>query len=86
MDIERVGATKADSLVQWSMLRLACAEGCRTYHLGESGQSRPRAQFKESVGAVGIDYAEYRYERLPCTRVDQLLRSAAKKMLRFRDV
>ena len=65
MDIERVGATKAGSLVQWSMLRLACAEGCRTYHLGESGQSRPLAQFKESVGAVGIDYAEYRYERLP---------------------
>ncbi len=86
MDIDRVGSTKAGSLVQWSMLQLACAEGCLTYHLGESGQSRPLAQFKESFGADGIDYAEYRFERLPYTRADQLLRAAAKKMLRFRDV
>ncbi len=86
MDIERVGDTKAGSLVQWSMLQLACAHGCRTYHLGESGRSRSLAQFKESFGATGIDYAEHRYERLPFTRADQTLRSVVKKVLRFRDV
>jgi Acetyltransferase (GNAT) domain len=86
MDIDRVGSTKAGSLVQWRMLQLACQQRCRTYHLGESGQSRDLAQFKESFGAVGIDYAEYRIERLPYTRVDQAARSVVKKMLRFRDV
>lgn len=86
MDIDRVGSTKAGSLVQWSMLQLACQQGSRTYHLGESGQSRSLAQFKESFGAVGVDYAEYRYERLPYTRTDEALRSVVKKMLRFRDV
>jgi hypothetical protein len=86
MDIDRVGATKAGSLVQWSMLQLACETGCRTYHLGESGRSRPLAQFKESFGAIGIDYAEHRFERLPFTVADQRLRAVAKKILRFRDV
>ncbi|GAA3689923.1 hypothetical protein GCM10022204_00870 [Microlunatus aurantiacus] len=86
MDVDRVGSTKAGSLVQWSMLQLACAHGCRTYHLGESGRSQPLAQFKESFGAVGIDYAEHRYERLPFTVADHRLRAVAKKVLRFRDV
>jgi hypothetical protein len=86
MDIDRVGSTKAGSQVQWSMLQLACEHGCPTYHLGESGQSQSLAQFKESFGAVGTDYAEYRFERLPYTRTDQALRSVVKKALRFRDV
>ena len=86
MDVDRVGSTKAGSLVQWRMLQLACQQGCRTYHLGESGQSRDLAQFKESFGADGLDYAEYRFERLPYTRADQSLRSVVKKLLRFRDV
>lgn len=86
MDVDRVGSTKAGSLVQWNMLQLACQQGCRTYHLGESGQSRSLAQFKESFGAVGVDYAEYRIERLPYTRADHALRSGVKKILRFRDV
>jgi hypothetical protein len=86
MDVELVGSTMAGSLVQRIVLQLVCAEDCRSYHLGESGQTRVRAQFKQSVGAVGNDYAEYRYERLPYTRADQLLRSAATNTLRFRDV
>jgi predicted acyl esterase len=74
---------------QWDRFNawpLACETGCRTYHLGESGRSRPLAQFKESFGAIGIDYAEHRYERLPFTVADQRLRAVAKKILRFRDV
>jgi Acetyltransferase (GNAT) domain len=86
MDIDRVGPTKAGCLVHQRMLQLACEHGCSQYHLGESGKSDSLAQFKEGFGAVSIDYAEYRLERLPYTRADDGLRAAVKKILRFRDV
>ena len=86
MDIDRVGSTKAGSLVHWTLLQEAVAHGCSRYHLGESGASTSLAQFKESFGAVPVDYHELRLERLPYTRADQQLRAAVKRVLRFRDV
>lgn len=44
-----------------------------------------RAHFKERFGAIPVDYAEYRLERIPYTRYDRALRGAAKSALRFRD-
>ena len=86
MDIDLVGSTKAGSLVHWTLLREAVAYGCSRYHLGESGGSTSLAQFKESFGAVPLDYQELRLERLPYTRADQQLRTVVKRALRFRDV
>jgi Acetyltransferase (GNAT) domain len=86
MDIDLVGPSKAGSLVHWTMMRLACDHGCARYHLGESGDSRSLAQFKEGFGAEPVPYAEYRFERLPVSRADQAARSVVKRLLRFRDV
>jgi Acetyltransferase (GNAT) domain len=86
MDIERVGTTRAGDLAQWTMLQLACDEGCTAFHMGESGQSESLARYKEKFGARPFDYAEINLERLPYTRVDQGIRSVAKKALGFRDV
>jgi hypothetical protein len=86
MDRELVGRSGAGDLVQWTTLELACARGCRMFHLGESGRSTNLAQFKEKFGAEPYDYAEIRVERLPLTRADQTVRSAAKRLLGFRDV
>jgi hypothetical protein len=86
MDRERVGATCAGDLVQWRNIQLACDLGCTAYHLGESGASASLARYKEKFGAKPVDYAELRLERLPYTRTDQAIRSAVKRVLRFRDV
>ena len=79
------GPVRAAELLQWRAIQLACEHGCRTHHLGETGASVSLAQFKERFGAVGVDYAEYRLERIPYTRCDRALRAAAKSALRFRD-
>jgi hypothetical protein len=53
--------------------------------LGGTGASVSLAHFKERFGAIPVDYAEYRLERIPYTRYDRALRGAAKSALRFRD-
>ena len=85
MDVDRVGPTKAGTLIHQAFLRLACAEGCTWYHLGETGSSESLAQFKEGFGAVAYDYAEYRFEALPYTRIDQTARRVIKRAIGFRD-
>jgi Acetyltransferase (GNAT) domain len=86
MDIERVGTTRAGDLAQWTMLQLACEQGCTAFHMGESGESSSLARYKEKFGAEPIEYAEIKIERWPYTRIDRGVRSVAKKALRFRDV
>jgi Acetyltransferase (GNAT) domain len=86
MDIARVGTTRAGDLAQWTAVQLACDEGCTAFHMGESGDSPSLARYKEKFGAQPIDYAEIKLERLPYSRVDQGIRSVAKKALGFRDV
>jgi hypothetical protein len=53
--------------------------------MGESGRSVTLARFKEKLGAQPVDYAEYRFERLPISRADGLIRSAVKRVVGFRD-
>lgn len=86
MDREAVGNTGAGELLQYSTLELACQHGCQSFHMGESGKSTRLAVFKEKFAAQGHDYAEIRLDRLPWTQTDALLRSAVKKVLRFKDV
>jgi hypothetical protein len=85
MNKELARPTSANDLLEWRQIEDACRRGCRWYHLGESGYSRGLSQYKEKWGARPVTYSEYRFERLPLTRADQLLRTAAKRVLRFRD-
>jgi hypothetical protein len=85
MDRELAGPTRANHLLQWMAIQDAVAEGCETYHMGDTGSSASLARFKESFGAVPVDYEEIRLERLPLTGADRRLRSAVKRAVGFRE-
>lgn len=85
MDRTRVGKSHASELVYWTAIELACASGCTTFHMGESGLSKTLAQAKEKFGAQPYDYVELRIERLPWTRVDAVARTAVKRLIGFSD-
>ncbi len=85
MDRDRVGRSHASELAYWTSIELACERGCTTFHMGESGRSAALARAKEKFGAVPVDYAEVRLERLPWTRADQALRRGVKRAIGFRD-
>jgi Acetyltransferase (GNAT) domain len=85
MDKELAAPTGANHLLQWLAIEDAARAGCRWYHLGESGRSRGLARYKEKWGARPVPYSEYRFERLPITRADDLARGLVKRALRFRD-
>lgn len=71
--------------LDWLALQEACARGCPTMHLGESGTSSSLAFYKEGLGAVAHDYAEVRLERLPLTAADAAARTAVKRLIGFRE-
>jgi hypothetical protein len=85
MDVEIAGPTRANYLLHRLAIEDACRSGCATYQMGETGSSRSLAQFKESLGAEPHDYAEYVIERVPFTAMDRTVRTAAKRILGFRD-
>lgn len=74
-----------NELLQWYAIQAACAAGCRTYHMGESGSASGLSRYKEKFGARPVDYAEHRFERLPLTRLDAAARTAVKRTIGFRD-
>jgi lipid II:glycine glycyltransferase (peptidoglycan interpeptide bridge formation enzyme) len=80
------GTTGANYLVQRNAIEDACKAGCRWYHLGESGKSESLAAYKEHFGAKPYDYAEYRIEHLPVTKIDTAARNAVKRLIGFKDV
>lgn len=86
MDEELATQTQANRLLHKVAIEAACESGCRSYHMGESGESAGLSQFKSRFGAVAHPYDEYFIERLPLTRLDQLARTSAKRALGFRDV
>ena len=85
MDMELAGPTRAAYAVQWATIEAARRFGSTSYNMGESGQSEGIAFFKERFGAVAIDHAEYRIERLPLTAADRMLRQGVKRIIGFRD-
>lgn len=85
MDKALAGPVAANDLLHWLAIREACEAGCLRYHMGESGTSRSLARFKEKLGARPVDYAEYRFERLPLTRADAAARRLVKRAVGFRD-
>ncbi len=86
IDRELAKGTGANDAVQWRAITEAHAHGCRWYNLGESGRSDNLAAYKERFGAIAIDHFEYRFERLPITRVDTAARGLVKRAIGFKDV
>lgn len=86
MDKELSAPVCANDLLQAVTLEHACQAGCSFTHLGESGFSPGISHFKERFGARAYDYHEYRFERLPVSRVDLGLRTVVKRLIGFRDV
>jgi hypothetical protein len=85
MDKSLAGPTHANDLLHWLAIQDAVSSGCHSYHLGETGWSSGLARFKEKLGARPLLYSEYRFERLPLTRTDEVVRGLVKRALRFED-
>ncbi|MER5378826.1 GNAT family N-acetyltransferase [Streptomyces sp. NPDC002688] len=82
---ELAGPSRAATLLQKLAIEDACAAGCRFYHMGDSVPGSSVSVFKERLGARGYPSFGYRREVLPLTSIDQLLRSAAKRLIGFKD-
>jgi hypothetical protein len=85
MDRDVAAPVRANDLLQWTAIQAACAAGCSHYHMHDTGTSASLARFKERLGAVPVDYCDYRIERYPITPVDTALRTAVKRAIGFRD-
>ncbi len=82
-DVTVASDTGVAVAVHWAAIGLARRSGSTAYNMGESGDSAGIAQFKESIGAMPVPYAEYRIERLPYTQGDALARRAVKRIIGF---
>ena len=85
MDKELVAGTGANELLHRLAIEDACEAGRRFYHMGEAAPDSSLARFKRGLGAVAAEGVGYRFERLPLTATDRLVRGAVKRALRFRD-
>jgi hypothetical protein len=85
MDRDRVVGTGANELLHRVAIEHACAGGRRWYHMGETAPGSSLARFKRGFGAVEVDHAGYRFERMPLTAADALARRQVKRLLGFRD-
>ena len=81
----RCAATGRNDLLHVTAMEDACAAGCRSYYLGDSGWSDNLAKYKERLGAQLYLYAEYRAERLPVTRAERVAKGAVKRVVGFKD-
>jgi hypothetical protein len=84
--MNEIGAqTHASYALDWAAIRDACARGSQWYQMGESGFNESLSAYKEKFGAVGVEYSQYRHERLPITPIDSAARGAVKKLIGFRE-
>jgi GNAT acetyltransferase-like protein len=82
---EEMRSYRANDLLHVTVIEDACAAGCRSYYLGDSGWSDNLAKYKERLGARPCLYAEYRSERLPVTRAERVAKDAVKRVIGFKD-
>jgi lipid II:glycine glycyltransferase (peptidoglycan interpeptide bridge formation enzyme) len=85
MDKDLAGPTRASTLLQKVAIEDACAAGCRWYHMGESSAGSGVSDFKQRLGAVAHEYAEYFVEPVPFLAMDRAARTVVKRMIGFRD-
>ena len=86
MDKPLAASSFANYLLHARAIQAACEQGCRSYHMGESGSSAGLSRFKENFGARAYSYAEYRIERIPVSRFEAMAKAVVKKAIGFRDV
>ena len=86
MDFELAAPSRANDLIQTLAIQSACNEGCRHYHMGESGSSTRIGHYKYQFGAEAYPYPEYRLEPVSVTKVDTRLRAFAKSAIGFREL
>jgi Acetyltransferase (GNAT) domain len=77
---------RANDLLHVRVLQDAVSAGRRFYYLGDSGWSDNLARYKERLGARPYHYAEYRSERVPVTRAEQVVKGAVKRVIGFKDI
>lgn len=82
---ELAGPTRANYLLHRMAIEDACQAGSTHLDFGESGASEELAFFKTRFGARPHPYRQYVVESLPVTELDRSLRTAVKKVLRFRE-
>jgi GNAT acetyltransferase-like protein len=85
MDQALAAGTGANELLHCQAIEDACQAGRRWYHMGDSAPASSLAEFKRRLGAEEEHYTGYRLERWPLTAAEELLRTAVKRLLRFRD-
>jgi Acetyltransferase (GNAT) domain len=85
MDQALAARTGANELLHCTAIEDACRAGRRWYHMGDSAPASSLAEFKRRLGAEEEHYTGYRLERWPLTAAEELLRTAVKRLLRFRD-
>ena len=85
MDAAASRGTGATELLHRSAIAEACAEGRRFYHLGDSAPSSALAHTKRKLGANDLHYSGYRFERVPLTAAERVLRAQVKRVIGFRD-
>ncbi|MFI8230266.1 GNAT family N-acetyltransferase [Streptomyces sp. NPDC085900] len=76
---------RANHLLHRLAIDDACAAGCLRYDMGGSRQGASLAAFKEGFGADLFVSPRYYRERLPVSAVDRGLRTAVKRVIRFRE-
>jgi Acetyltransferase (GNAT) domain len=82
---EEMRTHRANDLLYVTAIEDACAAGCGSYYLGDSGWSDSLAKYKERFGARPCLYTEYRSERLPVTRAEGVVKGAVKRVIGFKD-
>lgn len=85
MNEEKAGPLSANLLLHYRAIEAACAAGCRSYHMGETGRSEALAQFKSRFGAVAVPYAEYSREAVPISGLTRTAKTLVKRAIGFRD-
>jgi Acetyltransferase (GNAT) domain len=85
MDRDVAAGTGANELLHGMAIEHACLSHRRFYHMGESAPNSSLARFKQGFGAEEAHAVGYRFERVPLTTAEDLLRRQMKQLLRFRD-
>ena len=85
MDKDAARGTGATELLHRAAIAEACAAGCHFYHLGDSAPASELARHKRGFGATDVHYVGYRFERVPLTAADRLVRARVKQVIGFRD-
>jgi hypothetical protein len=79
MNRELARETRATYLLQSLAIEDACQTGARYFHMGESDPGSGVERHKSQFGAAPVRYDALRFERLPLTPAQRLLRTAAQR-------